>query len=63
MWPVGVAGAFDLPLWHLAFDQPGAGSEPAGGVDSPAEQGEGVGPEPVSVLRGKNRALVRASDG
>ncbi len=61
--PGGVAGAFDLPLGHLALDESGVGSEPPHRVQTPAQLDDGVRPGPFRVLRGKNRAPVTASVG
>ncbi|HEU4966596.1 MAG TPA: hypothetical protein VFT53_03865, partial [Candidatus Saccharimonadales bacterium] len=35
--PLGVVGAFDVPLDVLAFDDPGVGSRPAGRVEATEE--------------------------
>ena len=59
--PVGVSGAFDVPLGHLAFDEAWAGSESPDRVETPTQQDDGVSPAVVSARRGENRAPVRAS--
>ena len=37
LWPVAVAGAFDVPFDVLAFDQAGVGSSPADRVQAAHE--------------------------
>jgi hypothetical protein len=65
-WVVGlrpgpVAVAFDVPFRHLAFDESGVGAEASCRVEASGELGQDSAPGSVSVLRGKNRAPVRAS--
>jgi hypothetical protein len=45
---VGVAGAFDVPFGHLAFDEAGVGAWSSAGVEAAAELGEGVTPGPFN---------------
>ncbi len=59
--PGSVVVAFDVPFGHLAFDEAGVGAEPSGGVEASGELDDDSAPGSVSVLRGENRALVRAS--
>lgn len=59
--PVVVVFAFDLPFRHLAFDESRVGSSAAGRVEPNSEHLYDVVPEPVMVVRGKNRAPVRSS--
>ena len=54
--PVVVSGAFDVPLGHLALDEPWIGSEPTAWVEPAAELCDGVLAGVVSPLRGENRA-------
>ena len=75
MRPRGVVSAFDVPLRHLAFDDPGCGSEASGGVEPPEEsvqEDDPARPVPVtrvtrfvlvSVVRGEKRPVGRWSDG
>ena len=53
-----MSGSFDVPFDVLAFDQSRVRSLPSGGVESLAEQPDGVSPA-VFRLRGKNRAPLR----
>lgn len=53
--PVVVSVAFDVPLGHLALDEPWIGSEPAAWVEPATESGDGVLAGVVSLLRGENR--------
>jgi hypothetical protein len=61
--PVGVSGAFDVPSGHLAFDESRVRAVSPGGVETTAQQDQGACPAVVTAVRGKNRALVTASDG
>ena len=61
--PVAVAGAFDVPAGHLAFDQPRVRPEASDRVQSSNQQDDGTCPAGVGGLRGKNRAPVTASVG
>ena len=63
LWPVDVAGSFDVPFGHLAFDESWAGPHSAGGVEPLAQQRDCVGPRPIRARRGENRAPVTASGG
>jgi hypothetical protein len=45
-----------VPLDVLALDHPGVAALTAGRVEPSHEQGDGVAPAVVRVLRGKNRA-------
>jgi hypothetical protein len=63
LWPVDVAGSFDVPFRHLAFDESWTGPDSAGGVEPLAQQCDRVRPGSFRVQRGKNRAPVTASGG
>ena len=56
-----VAGAFDVPFRHLAFDESRVGPFASDGVEAVNEEAEGVAPVAVSVLRGKKRAPEQQS--
>ena len=59
--PVAMAGAFDVPAGHLAFDHTRVRSVAADRVEAATQQHKGVGPAVVTAQRGENRAPVRAS--
>ena len=63
LWPVGVVGAFDVPLGHLAFDQARVGPMASPGVEPAAQECDRVPPGPVSGRRGESRPPGRASVG
>ena len=54
-------GPLHVPLDVLALDDPRVAAQSAGRVEPSREQGDGVAPAVVSVLRGKNRAPLRSS--
>lgn len=54
--PVVVAGSFDMPSGVFALDESRVRSSPSDGVESSADQRDGMRPAVVSGLRGKNRA-------
>lgn len=60
-WPGGlgpcpVVGPFDVPLGHLALDEPWVRAEPATWVEALEEQSDGMTPSVISGMRGENRA-------
>ena len=54
LWSVAVPGTLDLELRHLAFHDPGVGSEPATREDLEEQLGQGLGQGVSQGLRGKN---------
>jgi len=64
--PCCVVGAFDVPLGHLAFDDPGRGSCASGGVE-PAKQAleevQPAGTVAAVPVRGEKRPGGRWSGG
>lgn len=63
LWRVPMPGSFDVPFRHLPFDAAGVGTEPSTGVGLLGQEFQGSSPAFVTAVRGKNRALVTASDG
>jgi hypothetical protein len=64
--PVGVPGAFDMPLGHLAFDDAGGGAEPSGWVEPAEQSAQEVLPQVLAVgvlVRGKKRPDGRGTGG
>ena len=64
LWPVGVVGAFDVPLGHLAFDHTRCRPRASGGVESSeqsAQEDEPAGAVACVLVRGKNRPGGRES--
>jgi hypothetical protein len=51
-----MAGAFDVPFGHLAFDESRVRAISSFRVESSTEQHDGVAPSVIRVVRGKNRA-------
>jgi len=59
--PGAVVGAFDVPFDVLAFNDPRVGAWSPDGVESAAQQDDGVAPAVVTGSRGENRAPLRSS--